>query len=175
VTVPALEVGALAYPFTLLGLDGREYSVPSPSREPLVLVFFRSGCPTCDITFPYLTRLRETYPEGWSLWAISQDGPQKANAYAARLRIDFPVLIDAPALQASGLYDPPSTPTVYLVSPEGRIDFLSEGFAKDDLNALSAAIALGLGREPVAIAAAGDGVPEMKPGCMARQRFPFKR
>lgn len=171
-----LQSGAIASHFALLGLDGREYTLPGDlESQPAVIVFFRTGCPTCDIAFPYINQLREAYPEGWRLWAVSQDAPEKAGPYAEKYGLTYPVLIDAPALMVSRAYDPPSTPTLYLVGADGRVEYTSEGFAKDDLNELSRRIAAHLGAAPIEIAPADDGVPAMKPGCMARHLFPARR
>jgi peroxiredoxin len=168
-----LEPGRLAPPFTLLALDGREYSLPSGlGGQPGVIVFIRSGCPTCDVAMPYYNRLREAYPEGWHLWTISQDPPDKARPYAAKFGLTYPVLIDAPALGVSRTYDPPSTPTLFLIDESGRVEYTSEGFAKDDLNQVSAIIAARVHAEPVTVAPTGDGTPAMKPGCMSRHLFP---
>jgi peroxiredoxin len=171
-----LEAGALASHFTLLGLDGREYSLPGGLEgEPGVLVFFRVKCPTCDIAFPYINRLREAYPEGWQLWAVSQDDPARTGKYRDRFRITCPVLIDAPGLDVSTLFDPPSTPTLFLIDGNGVVAYTSEGFAKDDLNELSRRLAGMIGGDAVIIAPDDDGNPAMKPGCMARQRMPVRR
>jgi peroxiredoxin len=174
--VTRLEVGALASHFALLGIDGHEYAVPGGVGEvPLLLVFFRSTCPTCDIAFPYINRLHESYPGQLAVWAVSQDDPEKARSYARKLRLSYPVLLDAPALDVSRLYDPPSTPTAYLVAPNGRIEFVAEGFAKADMNDISRLVADRLGVRTVEVAPADDGRPAMKPGCMARQRMPNRR
>lgn len=171
-----IEAGALAPHFTLLGLDGREYSLPRDSGStPTLIVFLRVSCNTCDLAFPYVNRLRETYPEGWNLWAISQDETPKTQAYADRFALTYPVLIDAPALDASLLYDPPSTPAFFLIGQAGRVDFTLEGFDKVDLNEISRRIAVMIGDDPVEIASADDGNPPMKPGCMARQLMPVRR
>ena len=160
-----LEAGALASHFVLVGIDGREYALPgSPSGEPVLLVFFKTTCSTCDLAFPYVNRLREAYPEGWQLWAVAQDPPDAAARYAERHRITYPVLIDAPAYQVSRLYDPPATPTFFLVGADGRIVFTSHGFAKDDLNEMSRLIAGHLAMEPQVAAPPGDGKPDFRPG-----------
>jgi peroxiredoxin len=174
--VTTIESGALAPHFTLLGLDGREYSLPGDTQgRPALLVFFRVSCETCDIAFPYVNRLAEAYPDGWDLWAISQDDPDRSAAYRDRFGLTYPVLLDAPALDASLLYDPPSTPGFFLVGPDGRVDFALEGFDKVDLNEISRRIAFMLGAQAVEIAPENDGNPSMRPGCMARQRFPVRR
>jgi peroxiredoxin len=171
-----LEAGALASHFTLLGLDGREYALPGDlGGQPAVIVFFRVKCPTCDLAFPYFNRMRAAYPDGWHLWAISQDDPARSAEYRDRFKLTYPVLIDAPGLDVSTLYDPPSTPTLFLIGNDGRVDYTSEGFMKDDLNELSRRLAGMLGKTTVEVAAAGDGHPAMKPGCMARQRMPVRR
>jgi peroxiredoxin len=160
-----LETGALAPHFTLLGIDGHEYSLPNDlAGQPAVLVFFKTSCETCDVAFPYLNKLREAYPDGWHIWAIAQDPPDKARAYAERHGITFPVLIDAPAYEASLLYDPEATPTIFLVDEKGRTEFDAYGFAKEDVNRISKRIALTVGAQPVVVAPHDDGSPAFKPG-----------
>jgi peroxiredoxin len=146
-------------------LDGREYSVPgSLGGRPGLLVFFKTSCATCDLTFPYLNRLYDAYPEGWALWAISQDPPDRSADYARRFHVTYPVLIDAPEFAASRLYDPPATPTIFLIGDAGRIDYTTHGFVKDDLNETSRRIAAYTGVEPVVVAPEKDGNPAFKPG-----------
>jgi peroxiredoxin len=171
----SLETGRLAPPFTLLGLDGREYSLPRDLEgRPGVVVFVRSGCPTCDVAMPYYNRLREAYPSGWELWAVSQDPPERARQYATKFALPYPLLLDAPALAVSRTYDPPSTPTLFVVDEAGRIEYVSEGFAKADLTEVSALLAGRLGVEAEDVAPDGDGNPGMKPGCMSRHLFPAR-
>lgn len=174
-TLSILEPGALASHFTLLGLDGRDYSLPGDLHgEPAVLAFLRVRCATCDLAFPYISRLRAEYLNGWHLWAISQDEPARTAEYRDRFALTYPVLIDTPALNVSTLYDPPSTPTLFLIDASGRIDYTTEGFAKQDMNELASRLAGMLGAKPVEIAPSDDGKPAMKPGCMARQRMPVR-
>ncbi len=171
-----LEPGALAPHFTLLSLDGREYSLPGDrDGEPLLLAFFRARCATCDVAYPYINRLKEAYPDGWQLWSVCQDDPDRAKDYAGRFALNHPVLLDGAELEVSRLYDPPSTPALYLVDRDGRVELTSEGFAKEDLNEIGRRIAGLVSAEAVEVAPADDGNPALKPGCMARQRMPRRR
>jgi peroxiredoxin len=171
-----IEAGSAAPLFTLPSLDGGEFSFPGDAGGlPVLLAFFRVSCDTCDVAFPYINRLGQAYPDGWHLWAISQDAAERAAAYRDRFSITAPVLIDDPALNVSRAYDPPSTPALVLIGPDGRVEYVSEGFAKDDLNEISARLAARLGLAVVEIAPAEDGNPAMKPGCMARHLFPPRR
>ncbi len=106
------------------------------------------------------------------MWSVCQDNPERAADYAGRFALAHPVLLDGAALEVSRLYDPPSTPALYLIGRDGRIEFTSEGFAKADLNEVGRRIADLAGAKAVEIAAADDGNPALKPGCMARQRMP---
>jgi len=161
-----LAAGALASHFTLLGIDGREYSLSgSLGGRPAVLVFFKTSCGTCDVAFPYINRLREAYPgDSWHLWAVSQDPPDRSIGYAQRHGITYPVLLDAPAFVVSKLYDPPATPTLFLVDSAARVAYSTYGFVKADINELSRLLAAAIGEEAVVVAAAGDGRPDFKPG-----------
>lgn len=160
-----LETGALAPHFVLLGKDGREYALPGGLEgEPALLVFFKTTCGTCDTAFPYLVRLRDTYPEGWRLWSIAQDPPDKARDYAEKHGLNFPVLIDAPKYDVSRAYDPEATPTLFLVDRDGRTVYETHGFAKEDMNEIARRIAEWTGSDPVEIAPEDDGAPAFKPG-----------
>ncbi len=159
-----LATGGTAPAFGLRDTGGRRYAYPEDARgQPLLLVFFKTTCETCDLTFPYIRKLREVYPRGWMLWAIAQDPPEPAAAYAQDHGLDFPVLVDAPTFEASVLCDPPATPTIFLIK-DGRVVYTTYGFAKDDINELARLLAQYSGAEPRIVAPADDGQPSFRPG-----------
>jgi len=160
-----LDVGMSAPEFTLEDIEGRRRSLHEAlASGPALLVFFKTTCATCDLTFPYVNRLRQTYPGGWHLWAVSQDAPEKSMQYARRLDVRYPVLLDAPDYTVSRLYDPPATPTFFLVDDDGRVAYSTHGFAKDDINQIARLIAGYVGATAQIIARADDGKPPFKPG-----------
>ena len=53
------------------------------------------------------------------------------------------------------LYDPPATPTVFVVGRSGRVEFSTYGFSKDDVNEVARRIAFSIGAEPQMIAESG--------------------
>lgn len=161
-----IEAGTRAPDFSLRGIDGDTYTLSDAlSRGPLLLVFFKTTCGTCDLAFPYINRLLETYRGGpWSLWAVAQDPPAEAGSYASAHGLSYPVLPDVDRYAVSKAYDPPATPTLFLIDRDGQVVRETAGFSKADLNSLSAALAERLGAEPAVIAPAGDGSPDSKPG-----------
>jgi len=161
-----IEAGARAPDFSLTGIDGDTYTLSDAlSRGPLLLVFFKATCPTCDLAFPYVNRLLDAYPgDGWSLWAVAQDPPAEAGRYASTFGMTYPVLPDADGYAVSKAYDPPATPTLFLIDRGGDVVQETAGFSKAALTSLSAALAELLAAEPAVIAPAGDGNPDFKPG-----------
>jgi peroxiredoxin len=163
-----LGVGAQAPDFTLSGIDGKQYSLAAAlERGPLLAVFIQTACPICDLTMPYLNRLAGAYAaQGWQLWVISQDDQQASQRYAQRFEPDFPLLVDDPAdgWPVSCAYDPPATPTLFLIGANGQLEFSGEGFSKADLNAVGERIARHLGVKPAVIAERDDGNPDFRPG-----------
>jgi peroxiredoxin len=161
-----LAPGDQAPPFTLDTPDGQRHDlVDALRRGPVLAVFFKTTCGTCDLLFPYLNHLIEAYgDEGWHLWAVSQESPDRSRDYARRQEVRFPVLVDGPGWPASSAYDPPATPTLFLIAPDGRVEEASAGFSKDDLNAISTRLAAHLGRPPLTVAEADDGRPSFRPG-----------
>lgn len=161
-----LAAGDQAPTFTLDTLDGRPHSLAEALRRgPVLAVFFKTTCGTCDLIFPYLNRFIEGYGgDGWHLWAISQDGPGRSRDYADRYGARFPVLVEGPGWPVSRAYDPPATPTLFFIAPNGRVEETSAGFSKDELNSLARRLAAHLGRPPLTVAEADDGRPSFRPG-----------
>ena len=134
-------------------------------RGAVVLAFGKSTCGTCDLAFPYLERLYQSYPpERWSLLALLQDSPGPARRFAERLGLTFPVVTEVAPYPISQAYDPEATPTIFLIGADGLIADALGGFAKAGLNRLAAEVAERIGVPPVEVAPAGDGKPAFRPG-----------
>ena len=162
-----LPVGSKAPDFALPGIDGKEYSLSEALKKgPLLAVFVKTTCPTCDLVMPYLVRLSEVYPRhGWDLWVVSQSFADLSRRYAQRFGASFPVVVDEPeAWAVSHAYDPPATPTLFLIGPDGRVEAVTWGFSKADLNEIGERIARHLGERPKLVAQKDDGKPDARPG-----------
>jgi len=164
--LPGVTVGDRAPPMELLTVDGRRRSLAADlAAGPVLVVFWKTTCRTCDLAFPYLNKLVLAYGKGgWRLWAVSQDPPKQSAEYGRRFHLLGDILVDGEGWPASCLYDPPATPSLYLVEPGGRVEATSVAFNKEDLNDISRRLAVYLGREPVVVAEPGDGNPDFRPG-----------
>ena len=62
-----LQTGEQTPSFTLSLLDGGKWRYPGDAgQQPVLLVFFATDCPTCQLTLPYLNRLAEGKGEMYS-------------------------------------------------------------------------------------------------------------
>src|SRR5437764_9458493 len=104
-----LETGAAAPNIELSGLDGTRWSLREALRNgPVLLAFFKSSCPTCQLTFPFLQRLIDNPgPGSPQLVAVSQDDALTTRRFHERFGLSMPTLIDDsrtfPASNAYGL------------------------------------------------------------------------
>ncbi|MCH7811368.1 MAG: TlpA family protein disulfide reductase [Chloroflexi bacterium] len=159
-----LSVGDQAPPFDLPDLAAKQHRLVD-GEAPVLAVFWKPSCATCDLAFPYLQRLYEAYPgDGWRLLAVSQEDATSSGQFAQQYGITFPILIEGDGWPASMAYDPEATPTLFLISPDGAIEHASVGFEKAALNEISEALAKHLGVSSQLIAREDDGNPPFRPG-----------
>ena len=92
----ALAAGTKAPDFELKTLDGKQFSLSDElARGPVVLVFFKVSCPTCQYAFPFFERLHKAYGhKGVTLVGISQNDAKDTAAFNKEFGITFPVLLD---------------------------------------------------------------------------------
>ncbi len=161
-----LTVGEQAPPFELTDLGGQKHRLEAAlDRGPVLTVFWKPSCGTCDLAFPYLQRLANAYPsDRWQLFAVSQDSAEPSADFASQYGLTFPILIEGEGWPASRQYDPEATPTFFLIAPAGTIEMTSIGFYKDELNEVARRLAEHLDEPAKVIAEADDGNPSFRPG-----------
>lgn len=161
-----LNTRTTAPAFTLQGADGRTYSSEAAlERGPLLVAFFKVGCPTCQYMFPFLERLYRQFREhGAEIWAISQDNARDSRSFIEEFGLTFPVLINDYPYEVADAYGIRHVPTLFLMDRKGRVELVSDGFAKADLLAIQKWFGKHFASEPPALFLPGEKVPEFKPG-----------
>ena len=131
----------------------------------LVLAFFKTTCPTCQLTFPYLQKLADAYKDSGKLtvWGISQDDTDMTQAFAEKYGVSFPLLLDR-ELWHSMTYGIVTVPTLYFTDGNGMVLKKLVGWDRSAVNEISEQVAAFLEREPVKIVEDSDPVPATKPG-----------
>lgn len=161
--------GEKAPPFELTGTDGKQYSLQGAlAQGPLLAVFFKVSCPTCQFTFPFVERLYRQFlaagATGIQVWGISQDNPQNTQRFAREWDVTFPLLIDDEPYEASQQYGLTHVPTLFLINPEGKVEISNDGFCKADLLGIRKSLASKLSVKPDELFRAGEKIPDFKPG-----------
>ena len=133
--------------FTLAGTPG-----------PVLLVFFKASCPTCQFTFPYLERIARG-ASGLTVAGVSQDGAQTAAQFAEAFGVTFPVYLDdaGAGYPASNAYGIQYVPSLFLVE-DGRVTEAVSGFSRAGLEGLARRFGAPSPFAP------GEKVPDFRPG-----------
>lgn len=129
----ALRVGMKAPEFELKALDGRRFLLREElAQGPVVLAFFKVGCPTCQYAFPFLQRLHQAYGhKNVTLVGVSQNDPKKTAEFTKEFGVTFPVLLDGcETYPVSNAYGLTNVPTIFWIAQDGEIEVSSVGWVK---------------------------------------------
>jgi peroxiredoxin len=151
-----LDAGRIAPEFSLKDVDGERRSLRENLKQSAVLaVFFKISCPSCQLTLPFLERLKTIV----RVVGISQDDASSTKDFLDYFKITFPVLIDPEKdhYAVSGVYRLTFVPSMFLIERDGKISWALHGFHRGNLEQLAA-------RYGVALFGADEKVPLMKPG-----------
>jgi peroxiredoxin len=134
-------------------------------RSDALYAFFKTTCPTCELAWPYLDRIRKIGESGrFSVVAVSQDDPETTAAFYRDLDIDVPTLYDPEPWEASEAAGLTNVPAFFLVGRDGLIRDSAVGFEKHKMEEFAARAADLAGRPATALFSPGENVPAMKPG-----------
>jgi peroxiredoxin len=118
--------------------------VESGDGLPVLLAFFKTSCPICQLTWPYLQRLHEAYGgKSVHIAGVSQNDAASSRAYyAAYGAATFDLLLDPePTFVASNAFDVESVPLIVLLAADGRIEDTFAGWSKKRMEALGSRFA----------------------------------
>ena len=152
-----LSVGSPAPDFELKDVNGRARRLSEAlAHGPVALAFYKSACPTCQFTFPYIQQivLKAGATAGWTVWAVSEDDIGETRGFAQEYGITFDLLVDPYPYAVSAAYGLQFVPAIFLIQPSGRITVSEHGFTKAGLNQIA-------GFE---FFTPNDGLPATRPG-----------
>ena len=165
-TMTNLDAGKIAPGFSLLALDGKEYSLNAGRKRGLVVVaFFKISCPVCQFTFPFLERLYKRYGgEGVTFLGVSQDDARATRRFAEEYGVTFPVLIDEDGYPVSNGYGLTNVPTTFLIDSDATVRTVCMGFGRAVLEVIANELAIRRKLAPAALFRSDEKVPDHKPG-----------
>ena len=143
-----------------------ESGAPSPSPDgETVYAFFKTTCPVCEMTWPFLERIRQVADGGkLRLVAVSQDNAAKTQAFSQRTGAKLDTLYDPEPWKASDTLGLTAVPTLFRVAPDGTISETIVSFDRKALEGLARRAASLAGKPPAELFRPGENVPAFKPG-----------
>ncbi len=129
---------------------------------PVLLAFFKTSCPVCQLAWPYLQRLHAAYGgKTVRIVGVSQnDDASSLTFYRTHGSATFELLFDPePTFVASNAFDVESVPLLVLLAPDGAVEDSFAGWSKSRMEALGARFA----------SASAPLVPVIPPGDPVRE------
>jgi len=163
----ALTAGTKAPDFELKAMDGRRFVLSDElARRPVVLAFFKAGCPTCQYTFPFLERLNQAYGrKNVALVGVSQNDATNTAAFTKEFGVTFPVLLDdRDTYHVSNAYGLTNVPSIFWIGQDGEIELSSVGWVKADFTEISRKMAESGKIAPAAPFKPGEDVRDFRAG-----------
>lgn len=129
-----------------------------------VIAFLKSSCPVCQMTAPYLERLKQLNPT-LPLFAISQDDKEETRAFQEENLLTFPLLLDTD-LEITRNFELTNVPSLFVINGEdGRVEKNMIGFEREVLEYINNRCASPTGPEKkVSLFTESDQVPAYRPG-----------
>jgi peroxiredoxin len=131
-------------------------SVVDPWRAgPVVLAFFKTTCPVCQMAAPKVQALADA---GIHVVAVGEDPPPAIQSYADRYGQKVTTLTETAPYPASDAFGVDTVPTLFLVDGDGTVRDAVVSWDREGWNRL----AQSAGGVPVSDD--GDGLPPFRPG-----------
>jgi peroxiredoxin len=164
--VAHITAGTSAPDFSLVATDGKNYSLSALLlRGPVVLAFFKISCPVCQFTFPFLQRMADRFAgKSVSLIGVSQDDVRDTKEFSQEYGVKFPVLLDGSGYPVSNAYGLTNVPTIFLITPDGKIKVECMGFDKAALETIAKDLAQHEKAAAAPLFRPDEVVPAYKPG-----------
>ena len=163
----ALAIGTKAPEFDLKALGGKAFSLHAElARGPVVLVFFKVSCPTCQYALPFYERLYKAYGhKGVTLVGVSQNDAKDTAAFNKEFGITFPVLLDdTRSYPVSNAYGLTNVPSIFWIAQDGEIEVSSVGWLKADFDEINRRMAEAGKIAPAAVFRPGEDVRDFRAG-----------
>jgi peroxiredoxin len=157
----ALEPGAV---FPTIELETESGARFVPPRSESLYGFFKTTCPTSELAWPYLDRIRRIAGAALPVFGVSQDARPETAAFNERLGVEVETLYDTAPWKASAALGLTNVPTFFHVAPGGRIRETIVGFQRPKLEAIARRAGKLAGRPSVRLFRIGENVPLIVPG-----------
>jgi thiol-disulfide isomerase/thioredoxin len=111
------------FDFTIKDVDGNQVSLASYKGKVVLLNFWATWCGPCKAEIPGFVRLQEKYRDQLVIVGFSvDDTAEKAKAYAAEYKMNYPILLGEGREDVQDAYGPIwGIPASFIISKDGRV------------------------------------------------------
>jgi thiol-disulfide isomerase/thioredoxin len=129
-------------PFLVSDLNGHPISTAALKGKVILVNFWATWCPPCRQEIPELVELQDKYKDRLQIVGVSMDedaSPQEVNAFAAKVGINYPVVMGRDIAKEYG--GVPALPTTFIVNKNGgvvqkHVGMLDKDQAETEIRAL---------------------------------------
>ena len=152
-------------PFPSIALRDEKGQAAVVPRGETLYAFFKTTCPTSELAWPYLDRVRKIGEGGiLSILAVSQDDPETTARFYGDLGVAIPTLYDREPWTASEAVGLTAVPAFFVVGRDGNLRDVVIGFQRHKMEEFAALAADRAGGKRTALYLPGEKVPAIKPG-----------
>lgn len=125
----SLTAGSAAPVFALSDLNGELVRLEALRGKPVLLNFYKSTCPWCQVEMP---RLAEVYRHQSELAvhvlgvSVGKDDQDAASRFAREKKLEFPIVVDD-SREVRQQFDVQRVPTLVLIDAQGTVQRVYEG------------------------------------------------
>ncbi len=126
---PPLQVGDLAYNFTLSDLEGNQVALDQFTGRPVVVNYWATWCGPCRIEMPHLQHTFETRQEdNLAILALDQDETaQEVSGFFDEFGLTFTPLLDEGKATSENYGVGRILPTTFFINAEGVVTAIHRG------------------------------------------------
>ena len=166
--MPALLPGSVAPNFTLGDADGNARSLAAAlTKGPVLLVFFKVSCPTCQYGMRFFSRIGEHLADTpVTVWAVSQNDADSTKSFNREFESNLPALLDSEhaGFAVSNAYGITHVPTAFVIGQDGEVKHSSVGWVKAEVEEIAAAMSAAADQPPYIPFQPGEDVVAFKGG-----------
>jgi peroxiredoxin len=120
--------GKNAPDFSVEDIDGKTHKLSDYQGRNVMVVFWATWCPACNLEIPHLIELRKTFAdEKLAILAISNEEPERLKQFVESKGINYTVTSLGGNPLPTPFADVTSIPTTFFIDPEGKIKFAAVG------------------------------------------------
>lgn len=114
--------------FTIFDIEGKMHKLSEYHGRNVLVVFWATWCPACNLEIPHLIELRKTLTDDkLTILAISNEEPGRLKQFAQSKGINYTVASLGNSPLPKPFADVTSIPTTFFIDPEGKIKFAAVG------------------------------------------------